>query len=234
MNRLMHVNPLKTAAALARVEDCAIDNVPRRPGNVRISADVGGVIAAELEVDGDNAVGGCATDGETSARGASEADLSDLGELDDGLELVAAAEVEDLEDVLGEAGVVECFLEAVADEGGLRGGLEEDRVAGEKRRGEGVDCDEPGELSLRQKTVRGIWFGGRLTFQADEMKTGPIGTLLTHLSNPSSAFPGMLERASSAVSRKYSARFLMVRSSEAAAEMGRPICEVSSFARTSS
>jgi hypothetical protein len=106
----MSIDPLDTATALARVEDRAVHDVRRCPGDIGIRAHVSGVVAAQLEVDGDDAVGRRAADGEAAAGRAGEADLSDLGELDDGLELVSAAEVEDLQDVFGEAGVVKGFF----------------------------------------------------------------------------------------------------------------------------
>ena len=55
---LMDVDPLDAAAALARVEAGAVDQVLDRVGEVGVLADIGRVLAAQLQVGGDEGLAG--------------------------------------------------------------------------------------------------------------------------------------------------------------------------------
>ena len=58
VDRLVDVDPLDRAARLAAVEERAVGQVLDRVGEVGIGADVGRVLAAELEADAEEAAGG--------------------------------------------------------------------------------------------------------------------------------------------------------------------------------
>lgn len=73
----------------------------------------------------------------------------------------------------------------------------------------------------------------QLTFQAEEMSTGPTGTCLTKRLKLASGFPGRSARHSSAMSIMCSARRRAVLISPAGKRIGRPICKVTSLARVS-
>lgn len=147
MHVCVHVHPLHSTAALARVEDGAIHKLSSHVRDVRIGADISGVISAEFEVYRDDSASDCFADAETARCGAGERDELDLGELDDLVEHIGRADVDELEDVGRETGLGEVGEEAFAEDGGLRGRAEEDSVSGEEGGDEGVDGDEVGKLS---------------------------------------------------------------------------------------
>lgn len=65
------------------------------------------------------------------------------------------------------------------------------------------------------------------------IKTGPLGTFLMNLVNPFCGSPAVSLSASSLTLNKYSALIMAVSTSLAVYAIGRPICSVSSFAKTS-
>lgn len=96
----VHVDALDGAAALSGVEDGAVDETRRDGLYVGVRADVGCVVAAQLEVDGLDVVGGCFAQSDTAGRGAGERHGLDVWELGDLVESVQAGDVDDLEDML--------------------------------------------------------------------------------------------------------------------------------------
>ncbi|GJC94275.1 hypothetical protein ColKHC_03101 [Colletotrichum higginsianum] len=99
-----HVHALDRAAALARVEDGAVDDLGRGPVDVDVVADVGRVLAAELEPDVDDAVRRRLLHCEAAGHGASESDELHLGVADDGLDHDGGAAMEVLQHASWEAG----------------------------------------------------------------------------------------------------------------------------------
>jgi hypothetical protein len=147
VDTLVHVNALDRTARLARVEDGTIDDLTCRPGEVYIWANICGILAAELEADFAVYSACCGfLHCETTGDRTSEADEGDFGGLDELLGLAEIATVEDLEDILVQAGVDESLLHLLDDERGLRRGLDDDAVAREESRDERVDESEVGVL----------------------------------------------------------------------------------------
>ena len=180
----MDVDALDAAAALPGVEDGAIDKGCRCPCQVCVGAHVCRVIAAELEINRHDAVRGGASNSETAPCRPCEADVPDLGELDDSLKLNSAAEVHNLQHVLGESSFVKGLLEPLANEWSLRRWLQEDCVAGEKGGREGVDGDKPGKLRAVTARLEYILWQAGHTYKETHVpsradKDGPQG-LLAH------------------------------------------------------
>lgn len=78
MHVCVHIHPLHSTAALARVEDGAVHKLCSHVGDVRIGADIGRVISAQFKVDGDDSASDCFANAETARCGASEGDELDL------------------------------------------------------------------------------------------------------------------------------------------------------------
>jgi hypothetical protein len=110
------VDPLDPAAALAGVEAGAVDEILDRVGEVGVVADVGGVLAAELEVSGDQGAARRRLDRVAARHAAGEADeagLATAGEAERRL----MVEVEVLEHARRHAGRVERGLETLGAKG---------------------------------------------------------------------------------------------------------------------
>ena len=127
------IDALDAAAALAGIEERAVDQVLDRMIELGVGAHIGRVLAAELEPERGEGAGGGALDGAAAGDRAGEVDVVDLAGADQLLGLLVRQD-EVLEQALGQAGAPERLGEALADEQGLRGVLEDDGVAGEQRR----------------------------------------------------------------------------------------------------
>lgn len=146
----VYVDALHSTAALARVKDGSVDQLRRDVLKVSIRTDVRRVVAAQFKIEGDSTARRGLADSVTAGRGTGEADKSKLGELHELLQDGWVAGVNEGEDVLWKASFGEDFNDALADEGGLRRGLEDDAVAGEEGGDQGVNDDEVGKPGAGQ------------------------------------------------------------------------------------
>ena len=134
----MDVDALDAAAALAGIEEGAVDQILDREFQVGVGRHVGRVLAAEFEAEG----------GERSRRRplhappafdrTGEGDMVDVAAGDDRLRLVVL-EHDVSQQTLRQADPIERLLEAIADEQGLRRLLQQHGVAGDQRRHDGID-----------------------------------------------------------------------------------------------
>lgn len=115
VNVLMNIDPLDCTAALARVENGTVDDVGRRPLQISVSTDVGGILATKLQVNGYNPARGGLSDGQSTRSGTRKAYLLDGRKFGDLLHPLQAAGVENLEYVRRETCLVERLLEAVCN-----------------------------------------------------------------------------------------------------------------------
>ena len=134
----MNVNAFDAAAALAGVEHGAVDEVFDGVGEVGVFANIRGIFAAEFEIHADEHAVGGGLHFAAALDGAGEGDEVDAAGADDFLDRGVAG-VEDVEDAIGQAGILESIGQTFGAEGRLGGVLEDDGVAGEQRRDDGVD-----------------------------------------------------------------------------------------------
>jgi hypothetical protein len=125
-----------------------------------------------------------------------------LGQFDDLVEDVEGADVDELEDVAWEAGLGEVGEEALADEGRLRRGTEDDCVSGQEGWDERIDRDEVRVLCLLDRVERGDLLETERTFHAVAINVGPTGSFFTLRLNPFSGCPGCSRMLSSAIDRR--------------------------------
>lgn len=155
MDVRMHINPLNRAATLPRVKHRAINNLLGGKFDIHVCAYVCRVLTAQLEAQRENTFGRCFAQPDPALGRAGEGDGGDLGDLDNLVQSIRAADVDQLQDVRGQASLGEDFGESLCNERSLRRGPEEDRVASEESRDQGVDCYEVWELYTR--TVRQVF-----------------------------------------------------------------------------
>ena len=140
---LVHVDALDAAAALARIEEGAVDEVLDGVVEIGVRAHIGRVLAAELEPERGEGARRCALDGAPAGDGAGEVAVIDEAGAENAARLVVA-EIQVLEQALRQAGPVHRHLEALAGQHRLRRVLEQHRIAGHQRRHDGVDGGEIG------------------------------------------------------------------------------------------
>lgn len=134
----MDVDSLDAAAALAGVEHGAVDEVFDGVGEVGVFANIRGIFAAEFEIHADeHVVGGCLNFAAVGD-GTGEGDEVDAARADDFFDRGVAG-VEDVEDAIGQSGILESIGQAFGAKGCLGRVLEDNGVAGEQRRDDGVD-----------------------------------------------------------------------------------------------
>ena len=109
----------------------------------RVGADIGRVLAAEFEPDADEGPGRGALDLAPCLDRAGEGDMVDAARGDE-LGRLGMVEGQGLKQPRRQAGRVEGFLETIADQQGLRGVLEENRVARHQRGDDRIDGGEIG------------------------------------------------------------------------------------------
>ena len=138
---LVHIDALDAAAALAGIEERAVDEVLDRVVELGVGQHIGRILAAELEAERGEGAGRGALDRLAARDRAGEVDVVDLARADQLLGL-GVAEHEVLEEALRQPGLVGRRLKALADEQRLRRVLQEHRVAGHQRREDRVDGGE--------------------------------------------------------------------------------------------
>ena len=109
---------------------------------------IGRILAAKLEPERGEGAGGRALDGAAAGDRAGEIDVVDLAGADQLLRLLVRHD-QILEQTLGQTGPLERLGEALTDEQRLRRMLEDDGVAGDQRRHDGVDGGEIGIVPRR-------------------------------------------------------------------------------------
>ena len=139
----MHIDPLDAAAGLAGIEHGAVHKILDGVGQVGIGAHIGGIAAAELETQADEAIGRRLHDGVAGGDAAGEVHIVDPVGADQ-LQRVVVGHVQMLEQALGQAGFLEGGGEALGAERRLRRMLEDHRIAGHQRRHDAVDRGEIG------------------------------------------------------------------------------------------
>ena len=156
---LVHIDALDAAAALAGIEEGAVDQVVDRMVELGVGQHIGRVLAAELEAERHEGAGRRLLDGAAAGDRTGEVDMVDLARAEQLLGL-GMVEHDVLEHALGQAGLVEGLLEALADQQRLRRMLEDDGIAGHQRRHDGVDGGEIGIVPRRddQTTPSGSFF----------------------------------------------------------------------------
>lgn len=87
---------------------------------IGIWSDIGWIISTKFQVDGDGASAHSLTDSQATNRRSGEADEAELGKLDELPEGLGIAGLDDLENILGQTGLVEDVDEVLADERCLR------------------------------------------------------------------------------------------------------------------
>lgn len=92
----MHIYALNGAAALAGVENSAVNDIRGCVRQIRIRADVGWVITTEFQVQWQDSTGSCLTKTEASLRRSDKGNQLDLGNLDDLVENLPSTEVDNL------------------------------------------------------------------------------------------------------------------------------------------
>ena len=145
---VVDVDALDAAAALPGVEEAAVDQVLHRVGQVGIGAHVGRVLATQLQADADEVAGGGAFHHPSTFHRAGEVDLLHLpgGDQRAGLAVVQHQVVEQ---PVRQAGAGEGLGEALADQQGLAGVLEQYGVTGHQRRDDGVHRRQVGIVPRR-------------------------------------------------------------------------------------
>lgn len=133
---------------LPGVEEAAVDQVLHRVGQVGIGAHVGRVLATQLQADADEMAGGGAFHHPSTFHRAGEVDLLHLpgGDQCAGLAVVQHQVVEQ---PVRQAGAGEGLGEALADQQGLAGVLEQHGVTGHQRRDDGVNRRQVGIVPRR-------------------------------------------------------------------------------------
>ncbi len=137
VDRFVHVDALDAAAALAGIEEAAVDEILDRVVELRIGAHVGRVLAAELEAGGDEAIGRRALDRVAALDRTRERHEVDAVGRDERLG-VRVRNVQHLHHAFGQAGRGEALGEALGDERRLARMLEDHGIAGEDRGHQGV------------------------------------------------------------------------------------------------
>lgn len=115
----MNIYSFNGTATLAGVENGTIHNVRCGPGDIRVTANVGGIVAAKLQVERHNAA--CCGLSQRQAAGsrAGEADLLDLGIAGNLLDCFEIAGVQDLENAPWETGSIKRLLQSLSNQRGL-------------------------------------------------------------------------------------------------------------------
>ena len=121
---LVHIDALDAAAALAGIEEGAVDQVRDRVVELGVGQHIGRVLAAELQAERREGAGRRLLDRAAAGDRAGEVDVVDLAGAD---QLLGLRVVQDevLEHALRQAGRVEAPGEALADQQRLRGVLED-------------------------------------------------------------------------------------------------------------
>ena len=143
----MHVDALDPRAGLAGVGEAAPDGAGDRVGQVGVGADDHRVLAAELEHRALEALGADGADLAADLDRAGEEDLADAG----AGQRVAdrAAAVDDADEALGQAALLEDAADRLAQQRRQAGRLEHDAVAGHQRDRDLAEGDRPGVVPGR-------------------------------------------------------------------------------------
>ena len=135
----MDIDPLYSAAALARVEHCAINQRIHRRIQIRIFHDIARIFAAQLQPHAGERPGGCALHGFAAPNGACEIDVVESSVRDQrGSRVVIQKYI--LENVFWYARILESLRHPLADQQRLGGMLQNHCVACDQGRGYRVDC----------------------------------------------------------------------------------------------
>ncbi len=204
---LGHVDPLDPAAALARIEHRAVHQRIDRSIEVGVGADIAGILASEFGRNRNEGACRRALHGLTAADRAGEVDEIDCSFGNQGVRRVVVDD-DVLKDLFRHSGRVERLGQTLADLQALAGMLEDHRIPGNERGGDGVDRghvrivpgrhdqdDAPGQaLELAQEGV-GVFNHGRCkTFGGD---TGHIPHSLVEAAE----FASVADRAAHLVSQ---------------------------------
>ena len=141
VDRPGHVDALDAAAALPRVVEGAVDHVLHREVEVGVLADVGGILAAELESCVDEAVRDLGVDLAAARDRAGERDVVHAPGADQ-LRRRAVIERDRRDEAVRHIGARERVGEVAAAERREPGVLDQHGIAGEERRDDHVDGDE--------------------------------------------------------------------------------------------
>lgn len=125
----MDIYTLNSTAALAGIEDSAINQLSGDVLEVGIGSNVGRIIAPKLQVDRNGASTGGFTNGQTADCGTGKADEAELRELDKLLQRFRIPRLDNLKDILGQASLFEDIDEVLCNERCLGGRFEDNRVS---------------------------------------------------------------------------------------------------------
>lgn len=125
----MDIYTLNSTAALAGIEDSAINQLSGDVLEVGIRSNIGRIITPKLQVDRNGASTGGFTNGQTADCGTGKADEAELRELDKLLQRFRIPRLDDLKDILGQASLVEDIDEVLCNERCLGGRFEDNRVS---------------------------------------------------------------------------------------------------------
>jgi len=129
----VHVDPLDPATRLTGVEERSVGQVRGGVVQVGVGSDVAGVLAAQLQADLDEPLGRRPLDGAATLDRAGEVHVADARVADhvgDGV----VAQVKRLDHAVGHAGLAKGVGHPLGHERGLRGVLQQHRVAGQQGR----------------------------------------------------------------------------------------------------
>src|SRR6185312_10336738 len=143
VQRAMNIDPPDSAARLAGVEEGAVHQILDRMSEIRVLADIGRIIAAELETNGNEAIGGGPLDRRAAGHRSSERDATEAAVADETLR-IRVRQMQHLKEARRQARLHKAFGEALRGERRLRRVFEENGVAGHDGGDDTVEGDQEG------------------------------------------------------------------------------------------
>src|SRR5690606_32766145 len=127
VDALVDVDALDTTAALAGVEESAVDQILDRMIELRVGADVGGILSAKLQGDRGECARCRPLDGTAARYAACEGHVIHLA-CTENARCILMPEHQVPEQPSRQSHLIECLLESLSGQDRLRGGLTKDEI----------------------------------------------------------------------------------------------------------